>query len=1509
MALALDLTGQLAANKFINESHNVALEINRFIVPKNGAFYSKDLKVYNVADGKLLRPVVDYALYEPLEEIWRQVGTGVYKIIHVHARSVAAVRIDYQAVGGVYGFTAEQLAKEINGLLTGGSSTYPFGHVVGMPLGGLPPELHFEDARETYDAGKVVLALNHMVDAIKTGDRLGLSAVYQYINDSANDFHAKSIAEINAVNVRLDNLESVLDEGIGDIIISDNPTPPHVRLGYGQFQLSPDILLIGKSDTTNVGDLEGLAAGTDYYARRTHIWRQVEDLGQVSYQLSASANAINEGDSVTFTLQTTGLSPGTNVPYRITGTAGFNANDIAGTPLNGFFTVNAEGKGTVTVTATEDGLTEGVESFTLALTVVAGMSRTVSINDTSKSPTVAVRFSANANGSGSITQANEGTTAYLVITSSNLPVGHELNISYAAGSSTAANFVGVRPDTVEITGATTIIPYVIKADRETNGNRTLIPSLKSNIITQAVSATLTLIDTSKTPTHQMWFSKEATGTKVDTSMDEGQRVYLHLRTTEVDVGTEYSLRYTGTADDNDFNAARPNKITVGVGGAATVEYVTKNDFASEGNESFGVDLMSGSEVIRSANILILDTSTSPTHSAGFFTDAAGNNPISAANEGTTVYLVLRTVNVAQGTQFNVAPNAANTTVTAADFTTAIPTKLTVGTNGIASAALTIRNDYLTEGVEKLQLIISDTAGTQVATSTLTINDTSVNSTAVGTWSSSANGTPVITQANEGTTIYLHFTGANMPPNAKIDLTYPVTPTGTDVNDFTATLPANVTLNASGKGYVAYTLKNDQLREGDETFTVRATYGGVDVGTFAILIKDTSVPSLSAKFTASTSGAGSITSVGEGETFYMFLKGVGFKPGDSIVVNPSYLVGFADRFDVKPPSIVVLDNNLQAVFPIKIKEDMKAQGDTTLTISVGDTRGGDPSSGEVPVYELATASITVKDTSKEPSFGMVWSPNKSGTPVIQNTKIDQPGTSAYLVIDATNVAVGEEIELRRVNTDYIPDNFVSPIAPIERVRTVTGGKAYLELSTWLRDSQSKVWIGDVDKNAIERVDEGTDCYLYIQTMWDSNSNPWTNKRFYLRLVDSVGNATAADLGSALPTYVSWGGSGKTSPHVDSLRIPIKLDDIPESTERLAIEVNTRADFTTDTVVGIGSVDIIDKSFQEEIITVNTWTGNVPMNLMALYTQHKGAPTKPVNLRVVIGPDVTISKSEGADRWERGPVRVGKGWPVGSVLSVENKGKIYGEGGVGVGGRVEIYDASASGMGDGLRYTDYDQYNFAINGTCAIVNEESIVPLYFYNKGTVMSGGGGGGRGESLGWAEPIGTAYGASEYYSDTVKEGTVLGNAGSGAAGSGGAGVISIANPNNRPIRDMTNVTVDGAASTSNTVGADPVRPRWKTNQTGGSAKAGDVKAYALIRRSDNRKVWVVGGRGGKGGDAGRDGEPGTVPAISLSEPTPSVVVTPSDSAACAGGKAGTLTYGYVVFVNQGGIVRSSDYR
>jgi len=133
----------------------------------------------------------------------------------------------------------------------------------------------------------------------------------------------------------------------------------------------------------------------------------VADTSVPTYQIVPSTLSINEEQTITFTVNTTGVPDNTTLYYNILGSSGLVATDFLDNALNGSFVINSN-TGTITKTLSLDFTTEGNETFYLIVrrgnvttgTVVA-ITPTITIVDTSISPYVFTSFNfTNAGATG-----------------------------------------------------------------------------------------------------------------------------------------------------------------------------------------------------------------------------------------------------------------------------------------------------------------------------------------------------------------------------------------------------------------------------------------------------------------------------------------------------------------------------------------------------------------------------------------------------------------------------------------------------------------------------------------------------------------------------------------------------------------------------------------------------------------------------------------------------------------------------------------------------------------------------------------------------------------------------------------------------------------------------------------------------------------------------------------------------------------------------------------------------
>ena len=199
--------------------------------------------------------------------------------------------------------------------------------------------------------------------------------------------------------------------GVRDLEIIDPTGTPTIE-STGQLNINASHTEFGQTGgtvgigtTTATGRDAGIstATATLIYIPDTGIqvwtgysWRTIESTSAVTYTMTQDQTARDEGETVTFTINTNGL-PNGYVLYWTTKTVSgtINAADFSDGATQGTVTLNAGGQGSIARTIANDANTEGTESFTIELREgsntgeIVAEGNTVTISDTSLNPTYA----------------------------------------------------------------------------------------------------------------------------------------------------------------------------------------------------------------------------------------------------------------------------------------------------------------------------------------------------------------------------------------------------------------------------------------------------------------------------------------------------------------------------------------------------------------------------------------------------------------------------------------------------------------------------------------------------------------------------------------------------------------------------------------------------------------------------------------------------------------------------------------------------------------------------------------------------------------------------------------------------------------------------------------------------------------------------------------------------------------------------------------------------------------
>ena len=436
-----------------------------------------------------------------------------------------------------------------------------------------------------------------------------------------------------------------------------------------------------------------------------------------TYSITANKSTINEGEFVTYTITTTNVDDGTILYLTNNGTT--NDGDFYGDVPEREITI-VNNSASLTLVLENDLATEGDQTIILRLRTngyggVVVASVTTLVKDTSISPASYFIVPDSTN-------VDENNSINFLITTAGVPdntIAYWKNI----GSTTGNDFVdGMNSGFVIINKNNSKITRTLVKDFKTEGKETIIISLRQGSVDGPIlytARTVTVNDTSLDPVYSL-ISNVST-------VNEGGSVTFTVGTSLPDETILY-WKIMGSMDNSDFEETIPTSGTDNVtsgsvvirNGSATFTKTLKNDIKTEGDEYIIMDLrkdnVDGSSVLDDpVTVQVIDTSFSR---AIYSVSIDATSPIT---EGSTIKLVFNTVNIPDAT-YNWEVGG---TMTANDFTDDLSTGTVTIKNSVGRVLKTIKNDLITDGDKRLQVIMKSLSGNVLArSSTLLVVDTS-----------------------------------------------------------------------------------------------------------------------------------------------------------------------------------------------------------------------------------------------------------------------------------------------------------------------------------------------------------------------------------------------------------------------------------------------------------------------------------------------------------------------------------------------------------------------------------------------------------------------------------------------------------------------------------------------------------------------------------------------------------------------------------------------------------------
>ena len=313
------------------------------------------------------------------------------------------------------------------------------------------------------------------------------------------------------------------------------------------------------------------------------------------YTISQSSASVNEGQSVTFTINTQNVGAGAVLYWNTAGSMA--SSDFSDNSLTGSFTIVGTGAttgiGTVVRSIATDFLTEGSESFTLTIrtgsssgTVVA-TSSAVSVGDVV--PTFSLTESSN--------RINEGSTVTFNVSGSNIPTGtYYWTIEQQSGIVAAADFSPQSlSGTVSISGSSGSFSILIRSDYVTDGTDSFYVNLRRDSITGTVVAASGIITINDTSTNVGQNANGLTFGPVQVNRDNGNAAntsdwYTICDLDNVPEGSSIALFIDGSGSMTQANVQASYELLVSKLAARNITITTVTNPNEDWITPFLVDL-------------------------------------------------------------------------------------------------------------------------------------------------------------------------------------------------------------------------------------------------------------------------------------------------------------------------------------------------------------------------------------------------------------------------------------------------------------------------------------------------------------------------------------------------------------------------------------------------------------------------------------------------------------------------------------------------------------------------------------------------------------------------------------------------------------------------------------------------------------------------------------------------------------------------------------------------------
>ena len=763
----------------------------------------------------------------------------------------------------------------------------------------------------------------------------------------------------------------------------------------------------------------------------------------------------SEGESITFTVTLDkAVQGGLTVTPGFTDVTAVEGTDYDENTAALSFTGTAGETKSFTVSTTEDAVLEADETFTVGLTASVAL---VTDSDTA---TGTVEDDDSTAVTVNDASAAEGESMTFTVTLSEAVQGgltvtpDYTNVTAASGdytaNTTALSFTGTKGETKTFT-VSTAEDAVLEADETFTVGLTASNAPTGTTVTATDTGTGTITD-----------DDSAAVTVDDASADEGESITFTVTlSAAVQGGIEVTPSFTDVTavegTDYDENTAALT-FTGTSGETQTFTVSTTEDAVLEGDETFTVALaVSGTTLTVTATDTATGTVEDDDAAAVTIEDVRASEGESmtftvtldkAVQGGLTVTPAFTDVTAVEGTDYDENTAALSFTGTKGEtktFTVSTTEDAVLEGDETFTVALTASNALVTDADIASGTIVDDDDVT------VTVNDAS---------------------ADEGKSMTFTVT---LDKAVQGGLT--VTPAFTDVTavegtDYTKNTAA---LSFEGEASEALTFtvatKEDEVLEGDETFTVGLTVSGAPTGT-TVTATDTGTGTITDDDRAAVTVADASAEEGDAITFTVTLSAA---VQGGLTVTPSFTDGTADEATdyatANARSVISFTGTKgeTRTFAVATTEDTVVEGDETFAVNLAVT--GAPSglsaagaAGTIVDDDKADLTLTADPASVAENAGatevtvtastggVTFPADQTVTVKVGSTKDSAESGKDYAAVDAFDITItaGETNERGTFTLTPVDDNLIEGDETITVVGTSTGALGAAQTSVTLTD---------------------------------------------------------------------------------------------------------------------------------------------------------------------------------------------------------------------------------------------------------------------------------------------------------------------------------------------------------------------------------------------------------------------------------------------------------------------------